>query len=80
MSRKFRPLFPDLGIKLETRCYKCGQIVDNVDYDSMFCRDCFDTVKPPGMKARWIALTYLVIFAIGFGTYYGIYKLITFLY
>ena len=76
MSREFRPLIENMGISLELRCYKCERIVDNVDYDSSLCWDCFDIVKPPGMKARWIALTWLGVFVFGFLTYYLIYKLI----
>ena len=80
MSRNFRPLLPDFGMNQEIKCYGCGQWVSNVDYDSMACRACFDAVEHPGMKAWWLALTWFVVYALGFATYYGIYRLITFLY
>jgi hypothetical protein len=79
MSRYFVPLIDISGIPAEIRCQKCRKFVPDIDAGFGICNPCYDERFKP-LKARWIALTYLVVFAFGFGTYYWIYKLITFLY
>ena len=78
MSRYFEPLINIQGIPIEIRCVKCRKFVPEIDAEFNICKACYGEIFKP-LKARWIALAYLIIFALGFGTYYGLYKLLTFL-